>query len=50
MPDRLDTAHSYLLGIPQTVTERLLTEHATGLGAEIRRGGELVGRSQDDQG
>ena len=28
-PDRLDTAHPYILGIPQTVTERLLTEHAT---------------------
>ncbi|MBV8996722.1 MAG: FAD-dependent monooxygenase, partial [Pseudonocardiales bacterium] len=24
-PDRLDTAHPYVLGIPQTVTERLLT-------------------------
>lgn len=49
-PDRLDTAHPYVLGIPQPVVERLLTEHATGLGAEIRRGCELVGLSQDDQG
>ena len=49
-PDRLDTAHPYVLGIPQTVTERLLTEHATELGAEIRRGCELVGLSQDDDG
>jgi 2-polyprenyl-6-methoxyphenol hydroxylase-like FAD-dependent oxidoreductase len=49
-PDRLDTAHSYVLGIPQTVTERLLTEHATELGVEIRRGCELVGLSQDDHG
>ena len=49
-PDRLDTAHPYLLGIPQTVTERLLTEHATELGAEIRRGCELAGLSQDDHG
>ncbi|WP_336317725.1 rifampin monooxygenase [Streptomyces lavendofoliae] len=49
-PDRLDTAHSYVLAIPQTVTERLLAEHATGLGAEIRRGRELVGLSQDDEG
>jgi rifampicin monooxygenase len=47
-PDRLDTAHPYLLGIPQTVTDRLLTEHATELGAEIRRGCELVGLNQDD--
>jgi 2-polyprenyl-6-methoxyphenol hydroxylase-like FAD-dependent oxidoreductase len=49
-PDRLDTAHPYILGIPQTVTDRLLTEHATELGAEIRRGCELVGLSQDDHG
>ncbi|WP_344921800.1 rifampin monooxygenase [Streptosporangium oxazolinicum] len=49
-PDRLDTAHPYILGIPQTITERLLTEHATELGAEIRRGRELVGLSQDEHG
>jgi 2-polyprenyl-6-methoxyphenol hydroxylase-like FAD-dependent oxidoreductase len=28
-PDRMDTAHSYILGIPQTVTDRLLAERAT---------------------
>src|SRR6266700_4138659 len=49
-PDRLDTAHPYVLAIPQTTTERLLTEHATELGVEIRRGCELVGLSQDDHG
>jgi rifampicin monooxygenase len=49
-PDRLDTAHSYVLGIPQTITDRLLTEHAIELGVEIRRGCELVGLSQDDHG
>src|SRR5918996_35293 len=49
-PDRLDTAHSYILGIPQPITERLLAEHATEVGAEIRRGCELVGLSQDDHG
>src|SRR5918999_1003805 len=49
-PDRLDTAHPYTLGIPQTTTDRLLTEHATELGVEIRRGCELVGLSQDDHG
>src|SRR6266849_1296988 len=49
-PERLDTAHPYVLGIPQTTTERLLTEHATELGAEIRRGCELVGLSQDEHG
>jgi 2-polyprenyl-6-methoxyphenol hydroxylase-like FAD-dependent oxidoreductase len=48
VPDRLDTAHPYVLGIPQPTTERLLTEYATGLGVEIRRGCEVVGLSQDD--
>ncbi|MFE7566346.1 rifampin monooxygenase [Streptomyces sp. NPDC057539] len=49
-PDRLDTAHSYVLAIPQAVTERLLTERALELGAEIRRGGEVAGLSQDEDG
>ncbi|WP_329456313.1 rifampin monooxygenase [Streptomyces sp. NBC_01497] len=49
-PEQLDTAHSYVLGIPQTVTDRLLAERATELGAEIRRGHEVVGVSQDDEG
>ncbi len=42
-PDRLDTAHPYVLGIPQTTTDRLLTEHATELGAEIRRAANWPG-------
>jgi 2-polyprenyl-6-methoxyphenol hydroxylase-like FAD-dependent oxidoreductase len=50
VPDRLDTAHPYQLGIPQNITDRLLIEHATELGADIRRGCELVGLSQDDDG
>ncbi|MFJ9121983.1 rifampin monooxygenase [Streptomyces sp. NPDC102394] len=49
-PDQMDTAHPYTLGIPQTTTDRLLAEHATELGVEIRRGCELVGLSQDEQG
>jgi 2-polyprenyl-6-methoxyphenol hydroxylase-like FAD-dependent oxidoreductase len=49
-PERLDTAHPYILGIPQNLTERLLTERAVEVGAEIRRGSELVGLSQDDDG
>ncbi|MEV0394191.1 rifampin monooxygenase [Polymorphospora rubra] len=49
-PDRLDTAHPYVLGIPQPVTDRLLAERATELGVEVRRGHELVGLSQDDDG
>jgi len=47
-PDKLDTTHPYVFGIPQTVTVRLLTEHAVELGVEIRRGCELAGLSQDD--
>ncbi|MFF5428681.1 rifampin monooxygenase [Streptomyces griseofuscus] len=49
-PTGLDTAHPYVLGIPQPVTDRLLAEHATELGAEISRGGEVVGLSQDEDG
>jgi 2-polyprenyl-6-methoxyphenol hydroxylase-like FAD-dependent oxidoreductase len=49
-PERLDTTHPYILGIPQTTTDRLLTEHATGLGAEVRRGREVVGLDQDEDG
>ncbi|HVL50628.1 MAG TPA: FAD-dependent monooxygenase, partial [Actinomycetota bacterium] len=49
-PDRLDTAHPYVLGIPQTITDRLLTEHAAEAGVDIRRGCELTGLSQDDDG
>ena len=49
-PDGLDTAHPYVLGIPQTITDRLLTERASELGAELRRGCELAGLSQDDHG
>jgi 2-polyprenyl-6-methoxyphenol hydroxylase-like FAD-dependent oxidoreductase len=47
-PGRLDTAHPYVLGIPQTTTDRLLAERATELGAEIRRGCALVGLGQDE--
>ncbi|MGP8296445.1 rifampin monooxygenase [Streptomyces inhibens] len=48
--DLLDTAHPFGLATPQPVTERLLTERAVELGAEIRRGCELVGVSQDEHG
>lgn len=49
-PDRLDTAHPYVLGIPQTITDRLLYEHAVDVGVEVRRSCELVGLSQDEDG
>ncbi|MFF4059699.1 rifampin monooxygenase [Streptomyces sp. NPDC001668] len=49
-PDGLDSAHAYVLAIPQTVTDRLLAERAVELGAEVRRGCELVGLSQSVDG
>ncbi|MFV0133491.1 rifampin monooxygenase [Streptomyces sp. HMX87] len=49
-PEGLDTAHGYVLGIPQTVTDRLLAERAAELGTEIRRGCALAGLSQDADG
>ena len=49
-PEHLDTAHGYVLGIPQTTTERLLAERAAELEAEVRRGCELVGIEQDEEG
>ncbi|MEV5445106.1 rifampin monooxygenase [Streptomyces sp. NPDC052644] len=49
-PDGMDTAHAYTLATPQPVTERLLHEWVVELGAEIRRGSEVVGLSQDDEG
>ncbi|MCK1797896.1 rifampin monooxygenase [Streptomyces sp. XM4193] len=49
-PEGLDTAHSYVLAVPQPVTERLLTEHAVGLGVELRRGRRVVGLMQDAEG
>jgi 2-polyprenyl-6-methoxyphenol hydroxylase-like FAD-dependent oxidoreductase len=47
-PEGMDTAHAYMLGIPQSITDRLLAEHAAELGADIRRGAELTGLSQDE--
>ncbi|GGP33361.1 rifampin monooxygenase [Streptomyces melanogenes] len=49
-PESLDTAHAYGLAHPQPVTERLLDERALELGTEIRRGCEVVGLSQDEDG
>ncbi|NEE59343.1 FAD-dependent oxidoreductase, partial [Streptomyces sp. SID8455] len=49
-PDRLDTAHPYGLSALQPVTERLLRERAVELGAELRRGCEVTGVSQQDDG
>ncbi|SFS07383.1 2-polyprenyl-6-methoxyphenol hydroxylase [Microbacterium sp. cf046] len=49
-PTDLDTAHGYVLGIPQPVTDRLLAEHAAELGAQISRGSEVTGFEQDEDG
>jgi rifampicin monooxygenase len=49
-PAKLDTAHGYILGIPQPVTDRLLADRAVELGAKVRRGHEVTGIQQDDDG
>ncbi|TCC62253.1 rifampin monooxygenase [Kribbella pittospori] len=49
-PEGLDSAHAFLLGIPQPVVVRVLEEHAIALGAQVRRGGALAGFEQDDEG
>ena len=49
-PVVLDSAHDYILGIPQPVTDRLLAERAEELGAQIRRGTEVTALEQDEHG
>jgi 2-polyprenyl-6-methoxyphenol hydroxylase-like FAD-dependent oxidoreductase len=49
-PEGLDTSHPYILGIPQPVTDRLLAEHAVEVGAEVRRGCEVVAVHPDEDG
>ncbi|WP_345762299.1 rifampin monooxygenase [Diaminobutyricibacter sp. McL0608] len=49
-PPDLDTAHAYILGIPQPVTDRLLAERAVELGARVRRGSEALSVEQDEDG
>ena len=46
----LDSAHGYVLGIQQPVTDHLLAERAAELGAEVRRGREVTGVEQDADG
>ncbi|GLZ31968.1 FAD-dependent oxidoreductase [Lentzea sp. NBRC 105346] len=50
VPERLDTTHPHVLGMPQPIIDRLLAERAAELDTEVRRGTELVGLSQDDDG
>lgn len=49
-PADLDTAHAYLLGIPQPVIVQQLEDHAIGLGAQVRHGAAVTGVAQDDDG
>src|SRR5690606_23231439 len=49
-PEGLDTAHGYVLGMPQPLIDQLLAERAAELGADIRRGCEVAGLSQDEDG
>jgi rifampicin monooxygenase len=49
-PEGLDSAHAYLLGIPQPVLVRLLEERAIERGAQVRRGCAVAGFEQDDAG
>ena len=49
-PVGLDSAHAYLLGIPQPVVVHLLEAHAIALGAQVRRGRAVAGFEQDDEG
>ncbi|MFF5229822.1 rifampin monooxygenase [Dactylosporangium sp. NPDC000521] len=49
-PEGLDSAHAYLLGIPQPVIVDLLEAHAIDLGAQVRRGCAVTGLDQDDEG
>ncbi|XRQ10681.1 rifampin monooxygenase, partial [Actinomadura welshii] len=49
-PTGLDSAHAYLLGIPQRALVRLLEEHAIERGAQVRHGRAVAGFEQDDEG
>lgn len=49
-PTGLDSAHAYLLGIPQPVIVQLLEDHAVALGAQVRHGCAVAGAEQDDDG
>ncbi|MEU4650834.1 FAD-dependent monooxygenase [Nocardia fluminea] len=50
VPDGLDSAYAYQLGIPQPIINQLLEEHAIELGAQVRSGCAVVGFEQEDDG
>jgi 2-polyprenyl-6-methoxyphenol hydroxylase-like FAD-dependent oxidoreductase len=47
---KLDFPHPHGIVIPQARVEALLEQHAKKLGVEIRRGNQVVGLCQDEQG
>ena len=47
---RLDSPHREMMAVPQARTEEILAEWAGELGAEIRRGHQVVGLEQDEDG
>ena len=49
-PKGLDSAHAYVLGIPQPVIDHLLEEHAIELGAQVWRGCSVADFEQDYEG
>ncbi|NAS26314.1 monooxygenase [Herbidospora sp. NEAU-GS84] len=49
-PDDLGTPYAYMVGIPLPVINRILADHATGHGADIRHGHPVTGLRQDDDG
>jgi 2-polyprenyl-6-methoxyphenol hydroxylase-like FAD-dependent oxidoreductase len=49
-PEGLDSAHAYLVGIPQPVIVHLLEDHAIKLGAHVRRGCAVTGFEPDNDG
>ncbi|HEY3748581.1 MAG TPA: FAD-dependent oxidoreductase [Pseudonocardiaceae bacterium] len=48
--DRDDSPYPFTLVTPQTNVDRLLADYAREHGADVRRGAELLGLSQDDDG
>lgn len=47
--DLIDSTYHFILSLPQSETERLLTEHLTELKHEVKRPLELTGLTQKDQ-
>jgi 2-polyprenyl-6-methoxyphenol hydroxylase-like FAD-dependent oxidoreductase len=48
--DTVDSPYPFSVSLPQTDTERILTQRLRSLGVEVDRGVEFVGFEQDDEG